>query len=402
MRADGTYKVKIRLTHNRATVRIPTPMYVHSRDVTKSLRIRDAAVNDATELIIRGWRECIARLGMAAEQLSARELADYLLAQSVEAQGFRLDVVAYARVVAERKSRANTRASYLTLASALDRYNGGRPLDISEITAAMLLRFEEWLRSEGVSAGTLHLYMSMLKAVHNAAKSEFNDEERGMVRIKLSPFARYKIPTAPLPQPRAIDLATLQRIADLDDESSINSLRNIARDMFLLSFGLGGINAVDLYRLPYAAYKGDYIEYQRTKTKGARADGAWYRVAVAPEVRPLLERYLDPQRKRLLRLYKRYATEQSFLIALPRGVKLIERVVPDTKPYTYYAARHTYATLARNAVGLDKYTVHELLNHSDGDMRITDRYIERDWQRLFDAHQRIVALVDWAKISKGE
>ena len=57
--------------------------------------------------------------------------------------------------------------------------------------------------------------------------------------------------------------------------------------------------------------------------------------------------------------------------------------------------RHTYASLARNVVGLDKYTVHELLNHADAEMRITDRYIERDWQRLYDAHAQIVRLVDW-------
>jgi hypothetical protein len=42
--------------------------------------------------------------------------------------------------------------------------------------------------------------------------------------------------------------------------------------------------------------------------------------------------------------------------------------------------------------------VHELLNHADKEMKITDRYIERDWQKLFDAHKRIVALVDWSKI----
>jgi hypothetical protein len=51
-----------------------------------------------------------------------------------------------------------------------------------------------------------------------------------------------------------------------------------------------------------------------------------------------------------------------------------------------------------NAAGLDKYTVHELINHADKEMKITDRYIERDWQRLFDAHAKVVRLVDWGPI----
>lgn len=66
------------------------------------------------------------------------------------------------------------------------------------------------------------------------------------------------------------------------------------------------------------------------------------------------------------------------------------------------AALLTYASLARNTVGLDKYTVHELLNHSDNEMRITDRYIERDWQRLYDTHRKVITLIDWSKICKGE
>jgi integrase len=77
------------------------------------------------------------------------------------------------------------------------------------------------------------------------------------------------------------------------------------------------------------------------------------------------------------------------------GMRRIEHILPYKRHYTFYAARHTYASLARNVVGLDKYTVHELLNHSDKEMRITDRYIERDWQRLFEAHEKIVHLVKW-------
>lgn len=399
LRKDGTYNVKIRITHNRTSVRVATPLYVERSNVTRSLRIKDARIIDATDAIIAEWRRAVIDLGYAIDNLSARELADYLTSHSRDAHGFKLDMVAYTRIVAERKGRRNTRANYITLANSLARFSPLGKLDVSEVTSSFLRRFEEWLRGEGVSPASIHLYMSNLKAVHNAAKLEYNDEDRGLIRITQSPFARYKIPVAPLPEPRAIDLATLQRIADVDDEGAIRSLRNLARDMFMLSFALGGINAVDLYRLPYSAYKGGYIEYHRTKTKGSRLDKAYYRVAVEPEVRPLLERWLDPKKVHLLSLHLRYRTEQSFLIALPRAIKALERIVPYDRPYTYYAARHTYASLARNAVGLDKYTVHELLNHSDNEMRITDRYIERDWQRLYDAHRKVITLVDWSKIT---
>ena len=46
----------------------------------------------------------------------------------------------------------------------------------------------------------------------------------------------------------------------------------------------------------------------------------------------------------------------------------------------YYAARHSWATLAVNKVGIDKYTVHAALNHIDEAMKVTDIYIERDFE----------------------
>lgn len=400
-RADGTYNVKIRVTHNRQSLRVATSMYVKSEQMTRSLKFKDQRIIDACDSIISEWRGIVADLGTTADALSCSDLVEYLRSKTRDAKGFRLDFIAYIRRFAERKAKHNTKASYLTLANALTRYTEGKTLDISEVKVSFLQGFEDWMRKEEIAAGTMHLYMSVLKAAHNAAKLEYNDEDNGEVRIPGSPFLRYKIPQAPLPEPRAIDLATLQRIADLDDENAVNSLRNLGRDLFMLSFALGGINAVDLYDLPYSAYKGDYIEYNRKKTQHSRIDKAYYRVAIVPEVRPLLERYLDPTKKRLFRFHLRYCNSNTFLARVPSSVKAVAQVVKFSREYTYYSARHTYATLARNACAIDMYTVHELLNHSDQKMKITDRYIERDWQRLFDAHAKVVKLVDWTKISKN-
>lgn len=400
-RADGTYNVKIRVTHNRNAIRIATPMYVHHTQLTRTLKIKDQRIVDACDRIIAEWRNAVAELGVAADSYDVRQLVNYLRSRSQRAHGFRLDFIAYTRTIAERKSKGNTRANYLVVAKSLARYRGALSLDIADVKVSLLQSYEAWLRKENVSAGSIHLYMSIVKAVHNAAKLEYNDEDNGEVCIPGSPFAKYKIPRAPLPEPQAIDLATLQRIADLDDDSAVNNIRDLGRDVFMLSFALGGMNAVDMYNLPYSAYRGDYIEYNRKKTIHSRADKAYYRVSVVPEVRPLLERYLDPTKKRLFRFHLRYSTSTSFLGTIPRAVKLIGKVVKYERKYIFYSARHTYATLAHNACAIDMYTVNELLNHSDQAMKITDRYIERDWQRLFDAHAKVVKLVDWTKISKN-
>lgn len=42
------------------------------------------------------------------------------------------------------------------------------------------------------------LYPSQLRAIHNMAKAEFNDEDMGVIRIPYSPFKKVKLPKIPV------------------------------------------------------------------------------------------------------------------------------------------------------------------------------------------------------------
>jgi integrase len=388
MRADGTRNVKIRIVAGKTNTLVSTAMYVTSKQLTRSGQIKDYQVLDACNAIISKWRDTIVKLGSAASLLSAKDLAHIL--KNAEVDIFRLNFIEHIREVAKTK-RGQTSRNYCVMARSLERFS--RNLDVNDITPQLLKNYEQWLRDTGISPGTITQYMTLVRSAHNAARLQYNDEEAGVTRIPRQPFNRYKIPQPPVPVARGVDLEALQAIIDLEDEPSVKSRRNLAHDCFVLSFALGGMNYADIYALPYDALKGDYIEYNRQKTRDARADDALYRVKVIDEIRPLLIRYRDPAKKRLFRFYSHYTTLNSFRESICFGMSCIEKIVPYKRHYTFYAARHTYASLAYNVAKIDKYTVHELLNHSDDEMKITDRYIERDWQRLFDAHEKIVKLV---------
>jgi integrase len=395
-REDGLRAVRVRVYHNGASTALSTPYFVDKTQVTKGGKIKDAAIVDACNELIRNWRSAITNYGSAIEALDVKELVA-MLKQS-KGDGVGLDIVEHIYKVAESKRAAQTRHNYRVVAASLSRYLDGRGLDINQLSHQVLSAYEEWLRRDGKTPGTIVQYMSLIKSAYNTACLWYNDEDADKIVVTRQPFRRYRMPSVPVVAPRAIDLATLQAIANLPTEPRFNSQRNLGRDLFMLSFGLGGINYADLYALPYDALKGDYIEYKRQKTKHSRADEALYRVYICDEVRPLLTRYLDPTRKRLFIFHRRFPAG-NFPTKVCCAVKAVERAVPFERHYIYYSARHTYATLAYNVANIDKYTVHELLNHADKEMKITDRYIERDWQRLFDAHKRIVALVDWSRMS---
>jgi integrase len=67
-----------------------------------------------------------------------------------------------------------------------------------------------------------------------------------------------------------------------------------------------------------------------------------------------------------------------------------ELKLPDLE---YYAARHSWATIALNKCKIDKYTVHAALNHVDESMRVTDIYIERDFVNENKANQKVIKYV---------
>lgn len=394
-REDGLRAVRVRVYHNGASTAMSTPYFVDKTQVTKGGKIKDAAIVDACNELIRNWRNTITNYGSAIEALDVKELVA-MLKQS-KGDGVGLDIVEHIYKVAESKRAAQTQHNYRVVAASLSRYLDGRGLDINQLSPQVLSAYEEWLRKDDKTPGTILQYMSLIKSAYNTACLWYNDEDADKIVVTRQPFRRYRMPAVPVVAPRAIDLATLQAIANLPTEPRFNSQRNLGRDLFMLSFGLGGINYADLYALPYDALKGDYIEYKRQKTKHSRADEALYRVYICEEVRPLLIRYLDPTRKRLFIFHRRFPAG-NFPTKVSCAVKAVEKAVPFERHYIYYSARHTYATLAYNVANIDKYTVHELLNHADKEMKITDRYIERDWQKLFDAHAKVVRLVDWKSI----
>ena len=62
-------------------------------------------------------------------------------------------------------------------------------------------------------------------------------------------------------------------------------------------------------------------------------------------------------------------------------------------PCIFHAARHSWATIARNDLRINKYVVHEALNHVDDAMKVTDMYLEKDYSQNDDANRRVITYV---------
>lgn len=150
------------------------------------------------------------------------------------------------------------------------------------------------------------------------------------------------------------------------------------------------MNSIDLYNCDNL--QDTVITYYRSKTTGRRLDKAKMQVKIPPILLPLVMKYKDYTSKRVFKFYQMYNTANNFNRAINIGLKEVGRVV-KIDDLEYYAARHSWATLAVNKVGIDKYTVHAALNHIDEAMKVTDIYIERDFKIENEANLKVLQYV---------
>jgi predicted DNA-binding protein YlxM (UPF0122 family) len=76
---DGTYNVKIRITHNRQVCYISTHYYVSDDQLSKGFALKDSSIHKQLHDTLRKYRVAIGRLGNLLEIYSAIEIKDHLI-----------------------------------------------------------------------------------------------------------------------------------------------------------------------------------------------------------------------------------------------------------------------------------------------------------------------------------
>lgn len=424
-RRDGTYNIKIRVTHNRRSLKVATHIYAEPGDLTRGLNIKNQEYIDQTDEIIRRWRGIVANLGIASDTMDVKQIVAHIKETERTGDVFRLDFIRYGREVVTKKSKGTAR-TYESALNCLERYTRGRPIDISKITSKFLEGFEEFINAEPVHKYTpkhgvvktdrsktdgraVSHYLACIRHIHNTAKKEFNDEDNGIIRIPRSPFKKYEVKKPPKTKKRAVSPKTIQAIIDLPDQQRTDgppggfTRRDLGRDCFLLSFALAGMNAADLYDCPAQDFGDVLIIYKRKKTRTRRDDEAEMRIRVESCIAPLIEKYKDSSGERLFCFHRHYSSPEAFNTALRIGLKQVEEAIDATQHFTFYSARHSYATISRSkALNIDKYTIHEGLNHVDSELKVTDGYIKRDYGNIWNANAKLLALFNWSKLELRE
>ena len=370
-----TFSVSFLVCQGKSKKRIPTGIKVTSSDLSANgKRIKDA---NKARLIEKMRRDLQDRLDALSLELTGHDMdaSEIVRRITLSREAEVLDFFVFAEKWLS-ETTIKGKANYRCMLNSLSSYIGCRRLSFREITYKFLSGFEAFLkdkpRAQSLYIGQMrHLYRIALREYGNVLSDTSGD-----------PFLRYRVPRQVQKKGvRSLSVDELCRIARYEGRTVRDVL---ARDCFLLSFCLMGMNTVDMYHCE--TYRDGMICYNRAKTKDRRYDGAYIEVAVHERVKALVERYRG--KGKVFSFNNRYRAASTFNQNINVGLKDVGKAV-GIEGLQFYQARHTFATLSRNMMKFAKSDVDEALNHV-GSCDIADVYIKKDFTIINENNMKLL------------
>lgn len=387
-RADGTNFIRIRVTHARKSKYIKTNVAVEPSDLTRSGTLKNKGKIDLVQDEIRQMRRITDELPMfSLEAMDVADVVAYVTKKLAEPKRFSLDFIAFG-MEQVAKMKLSTGKAYTTALNALALYYKKNP-DIFDITVKAMRGFEDSLRDAGKLSAVAQ-YPRLIASLYRKARKIYNEPDLGIIRIPIDIFEYYEMPKPPAPEHRDIPAEWVQLMIDQREE--LTGMERVAVDAFLISFCLMGMNAEDMYNASEPPKDG-VVHYYRTKTTDNRDDKAEMYVRIESCLQPIARDYWG--KDSLFNFSERYSTTKSMQHCVSKGLKKwIERNKLDD--FTFYAARHTWGTLAGSKdADVDSAMITEGLCHSGGMNKMDRIYVRKDWERVWDANAKVLGLFDW-------
>ena len=408
VKSDGTTNLKIRITHNKKSEYISTDIFVVP-DKTKrgySLGSNADYITDRITDYISKYQKAYLKLGDTSRSLSVKELKQAIMNDDNKEIDFLKFADHYIAELEANGQQGSLRA-VRGFVSKLKRFTTS--LTFSQIDSRFLENFERFMLKDGVG-NSISTYMSRFRVIFNKGREHYNDEDRGIIKIKNYPFKKYKIEQ---PESRSKDnclsveqLRMFIQSKPINDTKRITHRAEIAKDVFMLMIYLIGPNSKDLF-FAENPVKGRW-KYDRFKT------GRPYGIKLETEAMEIIEHYAG--KNGLLNFQERFEDYLYFQKYINNGLRDIcismheefiknrtdiqkrKKVELDfPQKITTNWARHTWATIARNrypeGCNIDKDDVALCLGHEDEDNVVTDMYIKYDYSIIDTSNRKVIDFI---------
>lgn len=254
-------------------------------------------------------------------------------------------------------------------------YTLHKDIDPADITPDLLERYEDKLREEGFSDTWISICMRSIRAIYNrlAAKDNY-------LKMKY-PFSSkdydelYKIPVSSGQKGETLTIDELVNFikGKIDGEEIPENPMYRAKMLFLFSFYGQGLNFKDIALLRNSNKKGENIEFERQKTIRTRRKPVIVSIPITKELENILLEIGNPDKKKTSFIFEvfnpavNYTPKQIDTTVL-QFVKTTNKwlrkycELNELPTVTTYAARHTFASLAKSHLPLAQISA--MLGHT--------------------------------------
>lgn len=371
---DKTRRISIIISHKGQRKRLSTNIIIPEKNISRNGKLPNQIqkVIDNKINILRN------RLYTLEEESLDKEITVDWIYSHITKEDRIIDFFEYTEQWIERSKNKGKR-NYRCMLNSLRRFYDHPTLPISSIDYKFLNEYKDYLQEHPRAQS---LYLGNIRHIFNEIAKEHSINNKVIVN---SPFKYFSVPReVPNTNNRVVSEETLIKIFKFQGTRRIG----LARDCYILSFCLIGMNSIDMYKC--ISYNNGILSYNRAKTKDRRRDSAYIEIVVPDIIKPLFEKYKDDVR--VFNFYKKYNHASNFNKHINKGLHIIARTL-GVPPFDFYSARHTWASIARNKLGIDKYTIHEALNHVST-LDITDIYIQKDFTNINKANAKVIEYLE--------
>ena len=330
---DGSYKIRISIGHRSETHYIVTPYSVNALSEFDNgivVRVPNAhEINIKLRNLLNDYEERLERID-SPEDYTCKELRDLLKSMRTHSSKVTFKQVSeqYQKELIEdgRGSYAGMLQNSLRL---FFEFTGG-DVFLSEISTITISEFERWLKRKGVSQTYISMTLSMTRTIVNRAI------RMQLVTYSVHPFTYWKRPADP---ERELDISVEDVRAIRDAQPRLKKQR-IARDIFMLSYYLGGINLIDLLEIDFRGVS--VLEYTRHKSRNMKLSDKRISFTLQPEAKELISKWINRNTGRLDFGYK--FSYKNFLAYVTRSIKSLAKDIDiqDYRKVCYYTARKSF------------------------------------------------------------
>lgn len=254
---NGTHKLRIAVRHKSQTsyivtnIILPDPSQLKNGKVVKNAEA--SSINRKLRNLLDMYEERLDNI-KNKDIYTCEQIKELIQAGPNEGESTFWEVSeSYVNYLLE-----NNRLSYAKLVERSSRYFRGYcrgNIDMQDITPVLIKSFSDHLRKQGKTQTYINTILSHIKVIINKAISD------QVVSYTVHPFTSIRISPAPV-RDVTLSLSSFTRIMNSNPETK---KKKMARDLFMISFMLGGMNLIDIMSLDFREKE---VRYIRTKSAG--------------------------------------------------------------------------------------------------------------------------------------